>query len=60
MYLKNVNRMVNCVDPDQTASFRSSLIWIYTVCADMPVGIIMVNGKCFYIYIPNFLSDCRK
>ena len=24
--------MANSIDPDQTAPFRSSLIWVYTVC----------------------------
>ena len=33
---KDVERMANSVDPDQTAP-RSSLIRIYTVCSDIHV-----------------------
>ena len=33
---KDTDRTANSVDPDQTAS-RSSLIWVCTVCLDLPV-----------------------
>ena len=36
MRLKDADGMANSVDPDQTAP-RSSLIWVYTVCLDLPV-----------------------
>ena len=31
MRLKDADGMANSVDPDQTVSFRSSLIWVCTV-----------------------------
>ena len=30
---KDADGMANCVDSDQTAPFRSSLIWVCTVCS---------------------------
>ena len=38
---KDVERMVNSVDPDQTA-LKSSLIRIYTVCSDIHVPIFRI------------------
>ena len=39
---KDVERMANSVDPDQTALLRSSLIRIYTVCSDIHVPIFKI------------------
>ena len=39
MHLKDADGMANSVDSDQTASFRSSLIWVYTVCSELPVPV---------------------
>ena len=36
MRLKDADGMANIVDPDQIAP-RSSLIWVYTVCLDLPI-----------------------
>ena len=46
--LKDADGMTNCVDPDHTAPFRSSVIRVCTVCSDLSVPkhwIFMVN--CF-------------
>ena len=43
MHPKDADGMANSVDPEQTS--RSSLIWVYTVCLDLPfrkLWIIMV------------------
>ena len=37
--LKVADRMANRVDPDQTAPFRGSLIWVCTVCSDLTAPI---------------------
>ena len=36
---KDADRMANSVDPDQQSdlSFRSSMIWVYTVCQGLSV-----------------------
>ena len=34
---KDVDGVANSVDPDQTAPFRGSLIWVCTVCSDLSV-----------------------
>ena len=39
---KDVERMANSVDPDQTAPQESSLIRIYTVCSDIYVLIFRI------------------
>ena len=46
--LKDPYGMANCVDPDQTAPFRSSVIRVCTVCSDLSVPI-------HWIFMVNFL-----
>ena len=50
---KDVERMANSVDPDQTAPQESSLIRIYTVCSDIHVPIfrIITVIPCKTIYL---------
>ena len=43
MSLKGIDRMTNSVDPDQTAPYRSSLIWDYSVCANLLFRIFNIN-----------------
>ena len=38
MQPNDAGRIANTVDPDQTAPFRSSLIWVCTVCSDLSVA----------------------
>ena len=40
---KHSGGMANSVDPNQTAPFRSSLIWIYNICSDTFAPILMVK-----------------
>ena len=42
MHPKEADGMANSVDPDQTAPFRSSLIWVCTVCLDLSVPIFRI------------------
>ena len=42
MYPKDADGIANSVDPDQTAPFRSSLIWVCTVSSDLPVPIFRI------------------
>ena len=48
---KDADRMANSVDPDQTGSVdpdqtAHSLIWVYTVCPDLPVRKLRtITGK---------------
>ena len=47
--------MANSVDPDQIAPSRSSLIWVYTFCSDLPVRKfknIMVHH--FFLFVIKF------
>ena len=46
MRLKDTDRMENSVDPDQTAPFRSSLIWAGTVGSDLYVPILRILRIC--------------
>ena len=39
---KDVERMANSANPDQTAPNKSSLIRIYTVCSDIHVPILRI------------------
>ena len=43
-------RITNREDPDQTASFRSSLIWVCTVCLGF-FGEQLVFKKLLYSYL---------
>ena len=43
------NRMENSVDPDETARW-SRLIWIYTVCIDICVGLQSCKGETYFYF----------
>ena len=52
---KDVERMANSVDPDQTAP-KSSLIRIFTVCSDIHVPIfkiftVVISTPLFFLHI---------
>ena len=51
---KDAEGMANSADPDQTAPFRGSLIWVCTVCSDLPVpilGILRYSLRFHYIVL---------
>ena len=49
MLVKDADRMANSVDPDQTASFRSSLIWVCTVCTDQTAPLLGILWEQFVL-----------